>query len=263
MPITCPISFESLSTDQMRAFDRPVMRCAFDVQNDLGRLCDEIIYKNSFRQRLSQSGFDVNTEVPIELSFDRFAKTLYVDVVTSRRVPYELKAVKQLTAEHETQLLTYMLLIKANRGKLINFRSMSVESRFVNASITWEERHRFEPDTQNWAGDPVFRTLVERLIRDWGTCLSGSLYTQAIAANLGGEEAVEHRLPLMLDRQFVGYQKFQLFAPDTAFNITTFNRNDLSKQESHLTKLIAATQLKSMYWVNVGRHEVLFRTIQP
>ena len=67
MPISCPISFESLSTDEMRAFDRPLMRCAFDVQNDLGRLCDEFIYKNSFQQRLSQSGFDVINEAPIEL----------------------------------------------------------------------------------------------------------------------------------------------------------------------------------------------------
>ena len=263
MPISCPISFEPMSTDQMRAFDRSVMRCAFDVQNDLGRLCDEIIYKNSFRQRLTQSGFDVSTEVPIELSFDRFVKTLYVDVVTNRRVPYELKVVSQLTAEHETQLLTYMLLMKANRGKLINFRSMRVASRFVNAPITWDERHRFERDTRNWTGDPLFLSLVDRLIRDWGTCLSGSLYTQAITANLGGDQVVEHRLPLMLDRQFVGNQKFRLCAPDTAYKITTFNRDDLSKQQSHLTKLVAATQLKSMYWVNVGRHEVVFRTIQP
>lgn len=59
MPISCPIQCVPLSTDEMRGFDRPVMRCAFDVQNDLGRLCDEFIYKNSFRQRLRHAGLEV------------------------------------------------------------------------------------------------------------------------------------------------------------------------------------------------------------
>ncbi len=262
MPISCPIQFAPLSTEEMRDFDRPVMRCVFDVQTELGRLCDEFIYKNSFRQRLTHVGFEVITEVPIEISFDRFVKTLYLDAVINGRVPYELKVVRQLTSEHETQLLIYMLLMRANRGKLINFRSERVESRFVNASIGWDERHRFEVDTSNWAGDPTFCLLVESLIRDWGTCLSSSLYTQAIVANLGGEETVVHRLPLSLDGEFVGNQGFRLCAPDVAFGITTFNRDDLSKQEVHLKKLLAATKLAAMYWVNIGRHEVTFTTIE-
>lgn len=262
MPIVCSLSFESLTTDEMRAFDRPVMRCAYSVQNELGRLCNEFIYKNSFRKRLRRSGFDVITELPIELSFEKFATTLYVDAVINSRVPYELKSVRQLTTEHETQLLTYMLLMKVNRGKLINFRPERVESRFVNSTITWEERYQFEVDKQNWAGDPAFCTMVEALVSDWGTCLSGPLYTQAVTANLGGEEVVVHELPLSLDDEFIGNQKFRLFAPDVAYGITTFNRKDLSKQESHLGRLVAATHLSSMYWVNVARHEVVFRTIR-
>jgi hypothetical protein len=102
---------------------------------------------------------------------------------------------------------------------------------------------------------------VKSLIRDWGTCLSGSLYTQAVEANLGGEATVVHQLPLSIEGKFVGNQKFRLAAPDTAFAITTFNRQDPSRQEAHFNKLIAATKLKSMYWVNVGRHEVVFNTI--
>ena len=261
MPISCPIQFEQLSTDQMRDLDRPVMRFAFDVQNDLGRLCDEFIYQNSFRQRIAGSGLEVATEVPIELTFDRFSKTLFIDTVVGGQVPYELKTVRQLTADHETQLLIYMLLVGANRGKLVNFRCEKVQSRFVNASITWQERRQFEVDKTKWKGDSNFCTLVKSLIRDWGTCLSGSLYTQAVEANLGGEATVVHQLPLSIEGKFVGNQKFRLAAPDTAFAITTFNRHDPSRQEAHFKKLIAATKLKSMYWVNVGRHEVVFNTI--
>lgn len=262
MPISYPIQFEELSTDQMRVLDRSVMRCAFDVQNKLGRLCDEFIYKNCFRQRLTHSGLDAATEVPIEISFDRFIKTLFNDVVVNSGVPYELKVVRQLTTDHESQLLAYMLLVGANRGKLINFRSERVESRFVNASISWHERHRFEVDKQYWQGDSEFPSLVESLIRDWGTCLSSSLYTQAIEANWGGEDTVVHQLPLSIDGKLIGNQKFRLVAPDTAFRITTFNRQDFPKQEVHFQKLLASTQLTSMHWVNVGRHELVFKTIQ-
>lgn len=262
MPISCPLQFASLSTDEMRDLDRAVMRCAFDVHCQLGRLCDEFIYKNSFLQQLKRSGFEVDNEVPIEIVFEQFVKTLYIDSTINRHLPYELKVVRQLTTEHETQLLIYMLLVNANRGKLINFRSERVESRFVNAPITWDERHRFKVVKDHWNGDPGFCSLVESLIHDWGTCLSSSLYTQAIEVNLGGVETVVNQLPLSLTGEFVGNQKFRLFTPDTAFKITTFNRDDLSKQKEQIVKLMAATQLQCMYWVNVGRHEVIFDTIR-
>lgn len=262
MPISCPIQFASLSTEEMRDFDRPVLRCAFDVQNDLGRLCDEFIYKNSFRQRLRQAGLEVVTEVPVKLAFNRYVKTLFIDAVVNDRVPYELKAVRQLTTEHETQLLIYMLLVRATRGKLINFRPDRVESRFVNAYIDWAERHRFEIGKTNCSGDSEFSLLVELLIHDWGTCLSSSLYTQAIVANLGGEDIVVRHLPISLDGEYVGNQKFRLLAPGIAFEITTFNRDDLSKQEIHLKKLLATTQLAAIQWVNIARHEIAFKTIQ-
>ena len=76
-----------------------------------------------------------NEETPIELTHKTFAKTLNLDLVVSCRGVYELKTVSALNSKHVAQLLTYLYLLDLPRGKLVNFRSPTVESQFVNAPI--------------------------------------------------------------------------------------------------------------------------------
>lgn len=104
MPITCPIKIPRLTTQQFGELDYAVMRHAFNSHSTLGRLADENIYQTDFASRLMTAGFDVQLEVPITASFDRFMKTHFLDLVVAEKGVYELKTVAKLTGEHEAQL---------------------------------------------------------------------------------------------------------------------------------------------------------------
>jgi hypothetical protein len=56
MPISSPASIRPISQEQFARIDYQVMRHAFDSQNELGRLCDEVIYQNDLAARLDLGG---------------------------------------------------------------------------------------------------------------------------------------------------------------------------------------------------------------
>lgn len=56
MPINCRFDTEIMSRDQFHEVDHIVMRHAFDIQNELGRLCNESIYQAELIHRCSSCG---------------------------------------------------------------------------------------------------------------------------------------------------------------------------------------------------------------
>ena len=261
MPVHCPIPFARLSEDEMRTIDFEVMRHAFAAHKTLGCLCDESIYQAHLAQSLTAAGFTTAREVPLTLSFRTFLKTLYLDLVVNDCAIYELKTAARLTDSHFAQLLNYLFLTNAARGKLINFRPTSVESKFVNSALTDSERRRFSVDDSEWRGSAEFRQLVEELVADWGTGLDQSLYTQGLVHCLGGEETVTQQVPMRLDGAALGNQRFHLVDADTAFRITTFQDELGARHQQQLRKLIAPSPLKTLHWVNIARHHLTFQSI--
>ena len=67
------------------------MRNAFQSQNHLGRLCDEVIYNNDLAARLRARGLRVETEVPVTVSHRAFSKRYRLDLVVDNAAIYELK----------------------------------------------------------------------------------------------------------------------------------------------------------------------------
>ena len=262
MPIEYRIKFPRLSEDEMRAIDYRVMSHVFATQNELGRLCDESVYQLSLATRLIEAGFRVRIEEPITLTFRDFTTTLFVDLVVDDKVPYELKAVSRLSDEHENQLLNYMLMMDANRGKVVNFRSDGVQSRFVNAPLPTSERRRFEIDDSRWSGDAAFRRRVTELVADWGTSLEQSHYIKALVACLGGEDRVIRQIPMASNGQSLGNQRFLLAAESIPFRLTTFPDGAPQDFEKQLHKLLMPSPFELFYWVNIGRHCLEFRTVR-
>jgi GxxExxY protein len=123
MPITSPVDFPRLSSDEFRELDYGVMRHAFASHRTLGRLADESVYQADFAARLAAAGHTVHREVPVTASFRGFTKTYYLDMVIDGMAVYELKTVISLAAEHEAQVINYLLMVDSPHGKLINFRS--------------------------------------------------------------------------------------------------------------------------------------------
>lgn len=261
MPISCPINFKRLSTEEFGALDFKMMKLAFACQKEIGRLADENVYQADLAARLIAAGYEVHREVPILVTFRTFTKTYYMDVVVAGQAVYELKTVTRLTVEHEAQMMNYLLLVDCAHGKVINFRPASVDSRFVNATMTTAQRTAFDVIDPRWLGDPIAKELLVELLRDWGTGLELALYYQAFIHLLGGDEAVVKQLPMKRGYVPLGNQRFHLLEPDAAFRFTAFSK--LTKGcEDQLKRLLTLSQLKSMHWVNIGYEEVTFTTIQ-
>ena len=260
MPIHCDQQIENLSTGQFRELDYRVMRYAFDSHNDLGRLADERIYQADMAARLSSAGMMVHREIGLHLSHQVFSKQLFLDLVVAESAVYELKVVKSITEAHVGQLLTYLMLLDLSHGKLINFRSEKVESQFVNAPLDSVSRQSFRVADGKYRGDDRFHGLVVNLLRDWGTSLTLSLYSEAIVCLLGGIGVAEAMLPLHRNGVCLGKQRFQLASPDSGFTLTAMSKNTAAYQQQ-LARLIQHSPLRSIHWINITHHTVIFKTI--
>ena len=260
MPIHCDVPLAKLSTSEFRELDYHVMRYAFDAQNELGRLLDERIYQADLAARLHSAGMTINREVEVQLQHGKYCKSLFLDLIVAEQAVYELKVVKAIADSHTGQLLTYLQLLDLPRGKLINFGSAEVESRFVNAPMDLSKRRSFSVNEVHFSDDGRFRDLILGLLRDWGTSLTLSLYQDAVISLLGGTGCVEAMLPIHRAGTFLGNQRFHLAAPDTAFKITSMNK-DLSPYRSQLAKAIKFSQLKAIHWVNIAHEEVTLTTV--
>ncbi|QEG39129.1 GxxExxY protein [Roseimaritima ulvae] len=261
MPITCPIDFVPLSTEEFGSLDYAIMKHAFETHQDLGSLADETIYQNDFWNRLQDAGYDTEREVPVHVTFDTFKKDYFLDLVVNRRAVYELKTVASLTDRHAAQLLNYLLLLDLQRGKLVNFRPMSVESQFVNAPLVGAERRRYSIHTEDWSGPMGLLDLLRQLLFDWGTGLELSLYNQAIGHLWGNGCRADALLEMSRDGKPLGHQRFHLASPDSAFRLTAFS--DVSNSyPSQLSRLLLASPLEAIHWINIAYHDITCRTIQ-
>ena len=261
MPIHCPFEFPRLSEEEMRTVDFTVMRHAFDTHNELGRLCDESVYQLELVRRLRLAGYEVSMEVPITLAFREFSIGRSLDLVIANQIIYKLKAVSELMKSHEGQLLEYLYLTNSTRGKLVNFRTKSVESRFVNTTFEQIERQMFQLDEQDYSGDRFLPTLVRELVEDWGTGLSASVYRRAILGCMLERAESEQQLPMVSAGQSIGNQRFHLLSPDTALGVTTYPKL-IPENSQEFQKLIMASPLKQLQWVNVYHHHVTVTTIE-
>jgi GxxExxY protein len=266
MPIDCPISIRRIEQEEFAQLDFQVMRCAFDAQNELGRLCDEVIYQNDVTDRLRSAGLGpIRKEVPVRVTHRDFAKTYSLDLVVGDAAVYELKAEARLALEHDSQLLNYLFLTGSNHGKLINFRSPKVESRFVNTSLTAEERRQLEFDTERWRepgdAEATFQALLVGLLEDWGGFLEIALYREALIHFLGGEETVSRMAPMNRDGAPLGNQRLQFAQPDTAFRLTALT-DEATNYERHLRSLLSHSPLSAILWVNLCRSRIEFVTLR-
>lgn len=264
MPIKPPISLIPISQEEFARLDYRVMRQAFECQNHLGRLCDEVIYQNDLVARLQQAGLSVEKEVPLTVSHRDFAKTYRLDLVVSNSAIYELKTATGLIGEHEAQVLNYLFLSGSRHGKLINFRPAQVESRFINATLTPIERRQFEICTGHWQErnerDQFFRASLLSLLEDWGCWLDVALYIEALIYFLGGDEQVVRNVPLAREAIDLGRQRLHLLTPEAAFRLTALT-DGLADYERHLRSLLNLTPLRAIQWVNLARNRVQLKSL--
>ena len=260
MPISVEERLDTLTQAQFSDIAYEVMREAFSVHKELGSLFDEAVYRNALADRLK----DVVTEVRIDVSFQEFHKVYFMDALVSGDGVFELKAVKGLSSHHRTQLLNYLFLTGLHHGKLINFGTAQVEHEFVNSKLTYADRTSFAVDDEGWAETEGFsireKKVLLDILHDWGTGLDRSLYQEALFHVLGGVDKVLAKRNVRQRGQCIAQQTIPVCGASTGIRLTTF-QDGTENYHQELVRLMRATGLTSVQWVNVARRTVTFETL--
>jgi GxxExxY protein len=96
---------------------------AIKVHKTLGPGLLESIYEECLKIELIKNGYDVKQQLYTTINYEGvdIETKLVVDLLVNDVVIVELKAIEEVLAIHEAQLLTYMKVLKKPQGLLINF----------------------------------------------------------------------------------------------------------------------------------------------
>ena len=115
-----------------------VVGAAIEVHKIMGRGLLESVYHQCLKEELSHRKINFQTEMKIPVDYK--GKTLDIDfrcdLFIENSIVVELKAVNEMNAVYEAQLLTYMKLLQCPKGILINFNCSNIfkegQKTFVN-----------------------------------------------------------------------------------------------------------------------------------
>jgi GxxExxY protein len=239
------------------------MKHAFDIQNELGRLCDEQIYQNELAYRCRQNGLEILTEAMICVTHRTFSKTYFLDMLAMNGSIYELKATHTLHPNHSNQLINYLLLSALHHGKLINFRPSSVEHRFISTQLTPELRQQTVVDKTDWdeSDEPsqLLSQTIHSLIDDGGAFLDIDLYKEAILHFLP-QHSVQP-IDICINDRMIGHQNVCLLHPDTGLHISSI-KEGAGAYCNHVRRLFNHTRLERIQWINFNQSTIQMFTLK-
>ncbi|MEO7977442.1 GxxExxY protein [Flavobacterium sp.] len=115
-----------------------VVGASIEVHKIIGRGLLENVYHQCLKEELSQRKLNFFTEmkVPILYKDKELTADLRCDLFVENCLVVELKTVSEINSIHQAQLLTYMKLLKAPKGIIINFNCFNIfkegQRTFVN-----------------------------------------------------------------------------------------------------------------------------------
>jgi GxxExxY protein len=107
---------------QHETLTKHIIGSFYNVYNELGFGFLEKVYENAMLVALTSSGLKAEKQYPISVLFEGHIVGEYLaDIVVENKVIIEIKAIKQLSTEHEAQLLNYLKATNIEVGLLLNF----------------------------------------------------------------------------------------------------------------------------------------------
>ncbi len=105
-----------------------IISAAIEVHRHLGPGLLESAYEEclSYELGLKKVFFERQYSLPLEYKGIKLSCGFRVDLFVDQKVVLELKAVEKVLPVHKAQLLTYMKLLKAPVGLIINFNETKV-----------------------------------------------------------------------------------------------------------------------------------------
>lgn len=112
-----------IEEDQINRITQRVIGAAIEVLRTLGPGLLESTYHACLAHELKQQGLGVETEkeLPVVYKEVKLDCGYRIDLLVEQTVIVELKAVQELNAVHEAQVLSYLKLSGCPVGLLINF----------------------------------------------------------------------------------------------------------------------------------------------
>ncbi len=99
-----------------------IIEAFYRVYNILGYGFLEKVYENALIIELENMGIPVVPQCPIQVFYDgKIVGEYFADLLVQDSIIVEIKAAKNLSPEHEAQLLNYMKATKIEVGLLLNF----------------------------------------------------------------------------------------------------------------------------------------------
>lgn len=105
-----------------------VTGAAIYVHKELGPGLLESVYHKCMKHELAHRGLHFQSELRIPITFrnQELEADLRLDLWVENILPVELKAVDQIHPLHEAQILSYLKLLAAPKGLLINFHCSNI-----------------------------------------------------------------------------------------------------------------------------------------
>ncbi len=265
MPVNSDMVLINQGQEAFHEIDRIVMRHAFELHNTIGRFLDEEVYQAEMTDLLRNAGRQVRREVRLQVMHGAFHKDFFLDLVIDGFAICEFKTAENLNATHESQLIHYLLLANLNHGKLVNFRTPSVQSRFVSTSLTEHERKNYVFDDSAWVSsgqtDLTLRQVLFELLADWGAGLEISLYRAALLALVPAPEGGLLPVDIVINGTCRGSKPLCLLDAGTAWHISSLPK-PTKPYQTHLTRLLQQTRLQTLHWINLHHSTITLKTIK-
>ena len=105
-----------------------ILKCCYEVANELGIGFLENVYKNALVVTLNSHALKVETEKVFGVIFRKTRVGLYIaDLVIDNLVILEVKSCSALLPEHQAQLINYLAASSCPIGLLVNFGNKRLE----------------------------------------------------------------------------------------------------------------------------------------
>jgi GxxExxY protein len=115
-----------------------ILKCCFEVINELGAGFLESVYKNALFLALQQKGILIEVEKPFEVYFREQRVGFYkADLIAHGTVIIELKCCKCLLPEHQAQVINYLKAANIPVGLLVNFGHRDLEFKRLHHPIIY------------------------------------------------------------------------------------------------------------------------------
>ena len=109
-----------------------IVDIAYQVHTALGPGLLESVYEKCLAYELEQKGYQVLRQAFVPINYGKIIlnSELKIDLLVNNTVVIELKTVEKILPLHEAQLLTYMKLLKAPQGLIVNFYTDNISKSY-------------------------------------------------------------------------------------------------------------------------------------